>query len=309
MFTPLVQYLRVIITIAGLAGLTLAFYHIIRALVHKYTSLNSKNTYVRLCFLVISIILSIFMFLGASFIYVYHGFDYQPDIYRHGDRNLPMVSLTFDDGPSPDFTPQILEILKQYNVSATFFLIGNHVEKYPEIARKIVEDGHEIGNHTQNHRNIPTLNISDLYQEVLESTVTIVDITNQYPDYIRPPRGMYDGRLRRLSVLLGQQVVLWTVSSKDWQNGITPEKIVRNVISSIKNGDIILFHDNGALINNEGGNRSATVKALPIIIEELQRKGYQIVPLNTLLSKDSQEEDLTDKLKNLLELINDGNYD
>ncbi|MGI6630550.1 MAG: hypothetical protein ACOX4H_08555 [Bacillota bacterium] len=94
---------------------------------------------------------------------------------------------------------------------------------------------------------------------------------------------MYDGRLRRLSVLLGQQVVLWTVSSKDWQNGITPEKIVRNVINPVKNGDIILFHDNGALINKEGGNRSATVKALPIIIEELQQKGYQIVPLNTFI--------------------------
>jgi peptidoglycan/xylan/chitin deacetylase (PgdA/CDA1 family) len=289
MFASLMQYMRVILAILGLAGLTLFFFHGMRTLTHRFSSLKIKNNRLKLCLLLVSIILSISTLLGSSFIYVYHGFGHQPDIYRHGNRTLPMVSLTFDDGPSPNFTPEILSILKKYDVSATFFLVGSNVEKYPEVALKILEDGHEIGNHTQNHRNIPTLDIADLNKEILESTVNITDATNQYPDYIRPPRGMYDARFRRLSALMGQQVVLWSVSSKDWINGATPETIVRNVVNHTKNGDIILFHDSGALLGKEGGDRSATVKALPIIIEKLQQKGYQIVPLKILLSEDPPE--------------------
>ncbi|MEL7564866.1 MAG: polysaccharide deacetylase family protein [Dehalobacterium sp.] len=297
MFTSLMQYIRVILTVAGLMGLTLLFYHGAKTVIHKFSPLNIRHKGLRLCLTLMCIILSISTFLGLSSIYVYYGFGHQPDIYRHGSRDLPMVSLTFDDGPSPDFTPEILEILKKYHVSAAFFLIGSNVEKYPEIALKILEDGHEIGNHTQNHRNIPTLSNTDLHQEILEAAVAITDATNQYPDFIRPPRGMYDGRFRRLTALLGQQVVLWTVSSKDWQKGVTAENIVKNVVNHIKNGDIILFHDSGALFGKEGGDRSATVKALPTIIEKIQQKGYQIVPLKTLLNEEAQNEPLSSILQ------------
>lgn len=291
MVTSVMQYLRVIIAIAGLIGLTLLFYHMLKTITHRFSSLNIKNPSLRLCLFLLSILLSITTFLGSSSFYVYHGFGHQPDIYRHGDRNLPMVSITFDDGPSPDFTPQILDILKRYNVSAAFFMIGKNVEKYPEIAQRIYQDGHEIGNHTQNHRNIPTLNMVELNKEIIEATGIITDTVDHYPDYIRPPRGMYDSRFRRLTALLGQQVVLWTVSSRDWQSGTTSDAIVRNVMNHIKNGDIILFHDSGALVRNEGGDRSATIKALPIIIEKLQKEGFQIVPLKVLLmSEESREE-------------------
>lgn len=290
MITTLAQYLRLILAIAALTGLTFVFFRLIQTLIDRFSSFNTKSKVLRVSLLFLSILLSISACLAGSFFYVYHGFGHQPDIYRHGDRNLPMVSITFDDGPSPEFTPQILDILKEYNVPAAFFLVGSHVEKYPEIARRIGAEGHEIGNHTQNHRNIPTLSFSALNQEVIEAMSSIAEAVNQYPDYIRPPRGMYDGRFRRLAALLGQHVVLWTVSSRDWKYGTTSEAIVHNVLSRVKNGDIILFHDSGALIRNEGGNRSATVQALPIIIEQLQQRGFQIVPLRVLLmNQDSQE--------------------
>lgn len=217
------------------------------------------------------------------FLYVYHGFDYQPDIYRRGSRETNKVAITFDDGPSPEFTPAILDILKEYDVQATFFMVGSHVEKYPEVARRVVEEGHTVGNHTYSHRNIPTLSTAELNYEILEATRTIFEVTGEYPAYVRPPRGMYDGRFRRLSHLLGQEIILWTVSSRDWRYGVSAQSIIRNVTSRVKGGDIILFHDSGALIRSEGGNRRATVEALPAVIEAIRNMGLEIVPLAELI--------------------------
>lgn len=217
------------------------------------------------------------------FVYVYHGFGYQPDIYRTGNRSHNKVALTFDDGPSEEFTPLILDILAEYQVPATFFMVGSHVERLPDVAKRIVEDGHTIGNHTQNHRNIPTLSTMDLHREIVEATANIFEATGVYPSYIRPPRGMYDDRLRRLSKLLGQEIVLWSISTRDWRYGVTPSYIVRFVDNKVRGGDIILFHDSGALLKNEGGDRMATVLALPEVIELILANGLEIVPLSELL--------------------------
>ena len=103
-----------------------------------------------------AVILAAVTIWGVLTFYVYHGFGNQPDIYRRGSRDSNMVAITFDDGPSREFTPAILDILKEYDVPATFFMVGSHVEKYPDIAQRIVEEGHAVGNHTHNHRNIPT---------------------------------------------------------------------------------------------------------------------------------------------------------
>lgn len=226
----------------------------------------------------------------ASFIYVYHGFGYQPDIYRTGNRAANKVALTFDDGPSRDFTPAVLDILKAYNVKAAFFLVGSHAEKYPDIAARISAEGHEIGSHTQNHRNIPTLSTVELHKELVEAAAVITDVTGVYPAYIRPPRGMYDGRFRRLAKLLGQEIVLWSISARDWRYGVTANYIIRLIDNKVRGGDIILFHDSGALLRNEGGDRQATVAALPTVIETILAKGLEIVPLSELLHDAPLEE-------------------
>lgn len=226
--------------------------------------------------------------VGANY-YVYHGFGYQGDIYRKGDPAQPWVALTFDDGPSPEYTPRILDILREYEVPATFFMVGVHVEKYPDIARRIVAEGHEVGNHTYTHINVPTASTRRLTQELIHTTHIIYETTGQYPTYARPPRGLYDGRYRRLTALQGQSVVLWTLSSQDWQIGANRNQLVRRVLSRVKPGDIILFHDSGALIRHEGGNRMATVEALPAIIEGIRALGLEIVPLSVLLAQASPE--------------------
>lgn len=232
---------------------------------------------------VLGIIASIATLFIGLFFYVYNGFGHQPDIYRSGNPLSNMVAITFDDGPSVDFTSAILDILKEHDVPATFFMVGSHVEKYPEIAQRIVNEGHEVGNHTYNHVNIPTLSTVSLHKEMMEATAAITEITGVYPVYTRPPRGMYDGRFRRLANLLGQKIVLWTLSTRDWRYGVTPEKIVKSVTNKVKGGDIILFHDSGALIKNEGGDRRATIIALPQVIKTIQAKGFEIVPLSVLL--------------------------
>lgn len=237
----------------------------------------------RIELLILGIIAAITTLFLGSFLYVYHGFGHQPDIYRNGSRSSNMVALTFDDGPSAEFTPAILDILKELEVPATFFMVGRHVEKYPEIAQRIAAEGHEIGNHTHNHTNIPTLSTVALHKEIMEATAVITEITGVYPTYTRPPRGMYDGRYRRLANLLGQEIVLWSLSTRDWRYGVTPDFIIKFVTNKVKGGDIILLHDSGALVRNEGGDRRATVLALPHVIRAIQAKGLEIVPLSVLL--------------------------
>lgn len=271
--------LRLALLLALFIGLTLTY----RRLLNRLVGLFVKKQ-VRDYFSVISgAVLAVGTICLILLLYVYHGFDYQPDIYRRGSRNSNMVAITFDDGPSPEFTPAILDILKEYDVHATFFMVGSHVEKYPDIARRVVEEGHTVGNHTYSHRNIPTLSTAELNYELLEATRTIFEVTSEYPAYVRPPRGMYDGRFRRLAHLLGQEIILWTVSSRDWRYGVSAQSIIRNVTSRVKGGDIILFHDSGALIRSEGGDRRATVQALPAVIEAIRSMGLEIVPLSELI--------------------------
>ncbi len=243
----------------------------------------------RILLAIFSTALGVVTLFAIFFVYVYSGFGYQPDIYRIGSREHNKVAITFDDGPSEEFTLPILEILKEYDVPATFFMVGSHAEKYPHVARKVAEEGHAIGNHTQNHRNLPTLSTFDLHQEIVEATAAITETTGVYPTFLRPPRGMYDGRSRRLSTLMGQEIVLWSISTRDWRFGVTADYIVRLISAKVRGGDIILFHDSGALLKNEGGDRRATVLALPGAIEAIRAKGLEIVPLAELLHDASPE--------------------
>lgn len=274
---------EILLRLAALLGCFIILTLLYRGLLYRVFKVFFRDPIRRALVVIPAVLLAVGTIWLAMTFYVYHGFDYQPDIYRRGSRNSNMVALTFDDGPSQEFTPAILDILKTYNVPATFFMVGSHVEKYPEIAQRIVDEGHTVGNHTYSHRNIPTLSAKELQYEMMEATRAIFEVTGVYPEYVRPPRGMYDGRFRRLAHLMGQEIVLWTISSRDWRYGVTAQSIIKNVTSRVKGGDIILFHDSGALIRSEGGDRRATVAALPAVIEALQANGLEIVPLAELI--------------------------
>jgi peptidoglycan/xylan/chitin deacetylase (PgdA/CDA1 family) len=214
--------------------------------------------------------------------YVYRGFGMQVDIIRHGTRDIKIVALTFDDGPDPKYTPQILDILREYKVPATFFVVGKNAEKHPEILQQIIKDGHSVGNHTYSHRSLVPLSNAGTYFEIMEADRIITEITGVKPVLFRPPRGLYSQYARELLKKERYTLVLWDVSSRDWAE-IRPRDIERNVLTSVQPGSIVLFHDSGSLITNYGGDRHNTVLALPSIIENLKEQGYIFVTVDDMI--------------------------
>jgi len=225
------------------------------------------------------------LFLGSvgGFItyFEYHGIGSQDGIMRRGERQ-PYVSITFDDGPSPKHTSKILDILKEKNVKATFFVVGKNVEKYPEIARRIVEEGHDIANHTYSHKELLRSTRKTIIKELTKTDEAIKRITHTSADLFRPPRGMYSSVTRKLVVEMGYKIILWSVSSVDWRQ-TSPIWILNRIKRYARMGSIILFHDGGALLKGEGGQRINTVKALPLVIDYLQSQDLQIVTVSKLM--------------------------
>ena len=125
--------------------------------------------------------LSIIILLGLSYYYVYHGWRGQEDIYRRNSSLGKKVAITFDDGPSRDYTPLLLDVLAEKKAPATFFLVGAHVEKYPELTQRIVDEGHELGNHTFRHINVFYASPARLASEIMKTNLVILKATGKYP--------------------------------------------------------------------------------------------------------------------------------
>ncbi len=232
-----------------------------------------------------TVLLSAIMLMGVAYFYVYHGFGAQADIVRRVPAAGNKVALTFDDGPSANYTPRILKILAEKKVPATFFMVGSHVEKYPEIAKQVIDDGHEAGNHTYGHITVPNSPPPQLAAQIMRTNLVIFQNAGIYPLYLRPPRGLYDRRMRRIAKLLGQELVLWSLSSQDWHPRSTAASVRQRVVERASAGDIILFHDSGSLLASEGSSRKQTVDALGPIIDGLQEKGLEIVGLSELIAE------------------------
>ncbi|PUB08231.1 polysaccharide deacetylase family protein [Paenisporosarcina sp. OV554] len=186
-----------------------------------------------------------------------------------------IVALTFDDGPHRKYTAEVLDLLANYDAKATFFIIGENAEKYPELVLRVHDEGHEIANHTYTHPLKTT--ITKLEKELKQTNETIYSITGSYPKLFRPVGGQYTDEMIKLAVDKGYKVVMWSwhQDTEDWKNpGV--KKIVNKVLNVTKQGDVILFHDGG-------GNRKQTVKALEEILPELQKQGYKFVTISELI--------------------------
>ncbi|GAB3793432.1 polysaccharide deacetylase family protein [Virgibacillus kimchii] len=186
------------------------------------------------------------------------------------------VSLTFDDGPDPRFTPQILELLAEHDIQATFFVTGARAEAYPELLQQMVDEGHIVGNHTYGHPNLVEATEMDILEtEVLRTEEIINSVIGYRPKLFRAPYGfLYDELLVKLGEM-DYTVTGWSVDSLDWRED-PPEDIAYNVISNIHPGAIILMHD-GA---DETGDRTNTIEALRQIIPYLKEQGlnFETVP-------------------------------
>ncbi len=203
-------------------------------------------------------------------------------IYRAKTRHKNVV-LTFDDGPSPVWTPLILDELKKAGIKATFFMIGHHVQRYPEIARRVVREGHTIGNHGYAHSVLLYYTLEELEEEVKYTEHVIKEITGQKTRYFRPPKAWLRRSEKEKIKELGYEIILWSLNSKDWvtfSHKIMVDFLCRNV----KNGDILLFHDSGGAFKREGGDRRQTVAAISLLAKRLQKKGFDFVSIEEILN-------------------------
>lgn len=194
---------------------------------------------------------------------------------REFDSDEQKVALTFDDGPDPEVTPQILNILNQYEARATFYMVGNSVEYYPEIAREVAEEGHEIGNHTMTHADLTTSPEEEAIYEIDKTNELIAEATGQIPTSFRPP---YGSTTEALEELVNMPAVLWTVDSFDWQSR-EAESIIQAIQEEIHEDAIILMHD----IHQE------TADALPEVLNYLKSEGYEMVTVSELLFDTTSE--------------------
>ena len=204
-------------------------------------------------------------------------------IYRCNRNAGETVALTFDDGPHPRLTPIILDILKEYGIRATFFLVGENVELYPELVRRIHEEGHEIANHTHSHVESTKVAIDRMEEEVLRCEAAIGSVVDVRPTLFRPPQGAFTEELGALCDSLGYRVVLWSIDTRDWCH-VPAEEISLSVLKKVRDGDIILMHD-------YIGHDSPTPEALKKIIPALLRRGYRFSTISALLGSDGADAD------------------
>ncbi|SDR95015.1 polysaccharide deacetylase family sporulation protein PdaB [Paenibacillaceae bacterium GAS479] len=196
-----------------------------------------------------------------------------------------LIALTFDDGPSPITTLQILDLLKQYKAKATFFVIGYRLDKYPEIAAREAAEGHEVANHTDAHVYFKGgISEKTITTEMDNVQKKIKAITGQSSPWFRPPGGYYNDTVIRVAKQKGYTVVLWSwhQDTKDWTSpGIG--RIVNKVLKNARNGDIVLLHDH---VNGS----TQTVEALKLILPELKKRGYRMVTISELMAHKKQLE-------------------
>ncbi len=194
-----------------------------------------------------------------------------------GGTEKPRVALTFDDGPHPRYTPEILDILKEYGVTATFFSVGSNAENYPQLIKRICDEGHELGNHTDNHFHVAKLSREALYKDIESAKSVLERLSGERVRLFRPPEGVCTEDLKSYCEEEGMTILLWSVDTRDWAHTPVTE-ICENVKNNVKDGSIILMHD---FI----GKNSPTPAALRCIIPMLQELGYELVSVSQLLGE------------------------
>ncbi len=186
-----------------------------------------------------------------------------------------VIALTIDDGPWPKTTAKMLDILKQNDVKATFFLVGSALQENPEIAKRVVAEGHAIGNHTWHHW-YRKMDEATAKSEIEKTNELIYKTTGVKTSFFRPPGGYLNNGLAAYAKSQKNSVVMWSVTSADTDPRAKYQVFVKNVLRDAKPGAIVLMHDGG-------GNRERTVKALPEIISGLKQQGYRFVTVPALL--------------------------
>lgn len=205
--------------------------------------------------------------------------EYPGIYYLSGKTNLYQVAITFDDGPDGIYTPQILDILKEYGIPATFFLIGNRINNNPGIVERMTREGHIVANHSWSHVNLAKSSQSRVLSEIKNTENLVQKTSGIKTGLLRTPYGAYSRNLFEQARQLGYKVIHWSVDSQDWSSQDV-DQILINTLPNVNKGSIILFHSAGG----KGHDLSATVKVLPELIQTLRMIGFEFVGLDQLLN-------------------------
>jgi len=195
-------------------------------------------------------------------------------VYNSTKINAPYIAITFDDGPQPKNTPRLLDMLRERNIKATFFVVGSNAREYPAIIRRILAEGHEIGNHTLNHLSLPTLSAEKVAYQLGETDRAVVEASGYHMHIMRPPYGATNLHIKQYCYdQMGTPTILWDVDPFDWKK--PGSSVVRQrIVSGTRNGSIILCHDIHA----------STIDAMPDTLDTLLARGFKFVTVSQLMN-------------------------
>ncbi len=235
--------------------------------------------YTKVPFLFILLLILSYMGIFAIGVFLHNTALFAP-IFVPNKNVGKVVALTFDDGPNPFITPKIIEILKEKGIKATFFCVGKHCRKEPELVKMIHQEGHQIANHTENHPFLINFySAKGLVREIISCQEAIHSIIGLWPRYFRQVCGMVNVNLGRVVKKLDLVLVGWQVSSRDMHKK-TSEEIVRRLQKKIRPGAIVLFHDGGE--PNPKIRDASLSRALPEIIDHLRERGFSFLTVEEL---------------------------
>ena len=208
--------------------------------------------------------------------------------FADNNRKLPIycvktdkkqIAISFDAAWGNDDTQQLIDILAEYDVPATFFVVGAWVDKYPESVKALSDAGHQIQNHSNTHPYMTGLSTAQMIDELESCNKKIENVTGKKPTLFRPPYGDYDNSVIEAVESVDMYTIQWDVDSLDWKDNATPESICKRVTKKVKNGSIVLFHNDA----------DHTPKALPTILKCLKDEGYEFVFISDLILKENYE--------------------
>jgi peptidoglycan/xylan/chitin deacetylase (PgdA/CDA1 family) len=196
-------------------------------------------------------------------------------VYSRCEVTLPLIAITFDDGPDPVLTPRLLEILKQRGIHATFFLVGKNVAAFPDVVRRIVAEGHEVGNHSWSHPLFTQLGQQSVESQLQRTHDAIVKACGTAPLLYRPPYGAVSVSQRaRIEKTFGYPAILWDVDPQDWKHPRSAQKVYDAIHSQTRPGSIILCHD----------IHETTIAAMPATLDDLMARGYRFTTVTQLIA-------------------------
>ncbi|MBR0350971.1 MAG: delta-lactam-biosynthetic de-N-acetylase [Clostridia bacterium] len=185
-----------------------------------------------------------------------------------GNKDQKIVYLTFDNGYEAGYTSKILEVLKQNNVKATFFITAHYLNSQPELVKQMIDEGHIVGNHTVNHKSMPSLTEEQIKKEVMDLHQAVYEKYNYEMKYIRPPMGEYSEKTLAVTNSLGYKTVMWSFAYEDWDEKNQPneEKSKQKILNNLHNGEIILLH----------ATSKTNTNILDSVLKEIKAQGYEI---------------------------------